>query len=1020
VLVVHGIWSGSRLYLWAEDGGRRPAASAAGRHPFACPPASLRAALQEAGLEGEASEAWLRLLLPTRASWPLPSPEALPRWKAGRGRTRLRAWRVPALAMPPAAAQALLLSLPAEPPRGLAAGATLRFLAEASKLALELVVRGRLVPVLEREEAGYAGRWRPCPGPADVRRLRLLAEAMPPACRAEVAGPNGESEGRPASRVLEELVDAVGDAAARSALADHPLLGSGPRSRPASVAEAWLRSLRGPDARVPGDPRRLADLDRALDAWRRAAEPASLGLRLCLRLAPPNDPERHGPSWRVELLLQAPDDPSLLVSADEVWRSRGRLAGLGGAEGQPQERLLAELGRASRLWPGLERALDAPRPVELRLDTDQAYAFLRDAAPLLAQAGFGVLLPAWWRAREGRLGLRLRTAKARPGEAPAVPGRLGSEALTDYRWELALGDHPLSAEELRELAGLKVPLVQVRGRWVEMRPDQVRAALAFLERQRDGGDAPTAAEVLRAGLGLDAERGGLPVVGAETEGWIGELLSGGPERRLEAVPTPAGFQGRLRPYQERGLAWLSFLGRLGLGACLADDMGLGKTVQLLALLAAERADGGSPGPTLLVCPMSVVGNWQREAARFAPGLRVHVHHGGQRAAGEALAEAVAGCDLVITTYALVARDQEGLAALPWHRVVLDEAQNVKNSAARQTQAVRALRAGQRVTLTGTPVENRLSELWSIMEFLNPGLLGPASDFRRQIAVPVERYHDESKAALLRRVTGPFVLRRLKTDRAVIADLPDKVEMRVFCNITREQATLYQAVLDDMLARIDGTEGIERRGLVLATMMKLKQVLNHPVQLLHDGTRLEARSGKLARLGELLEEVLAEGDRALVFTQFAEMGGLLQVHLEERFGREALFLHGGTAKRARDEMVERFQSAAGPPVFVLSLKAGGTGLNLTAASHVIHFDRWWNPAVEDQATDRAFRIGQRRGVQVRKLVCVGTLEERIDRMIEEKRQLAERIVGTGESWLTELSTAELREVVSLSADAVAEG
>jgi non-specific serine/threonine protein kinase len=377
-------------------------------------------------------------------------------------------------------------------------------------------------------------------------------------------------------------------------------------------------------------------------------------------------------------------------------------------------------------------------------------------------------------------------------------------------------------------------------------------------------------------------------------------------------------------------------------------------------------------------------------------------------------------DLVVTTYGLAVRDQEALTAIDWGRVVLDEAQNVKNSAARQAQAVRALRAPQRVALTGTPVEKRLGELWSIMQFLNPGLLGSASDFRRRFSVPVERYRDEPAAKLLKRLTEPFVLRRLKTDRGIIADLPEKVEMKVFCNITREQASLYQAVLDDMLEKIESAaEDIERRGLVLATMMQLKQVLNHPLQLLRDGSRMEGRSGKLARLEEILEEAMAEGDRALLFTQFAEMGELLRGHLRHRLGREVPFLHGGTPKRARDEMVAWFQSPAGPPLLILSLKAGGTGLNLTAANHVIHYDRWWNPAVEDQATDRAFRIGQRRDVQVRKLVCVGTLEERIDEMIEEKRELAERIVGTGEGWLTELSTARLRELVALSADAVAE-
>ncbi|MBI2238515.1 MAG: DEAD/DEAH box helicase, partial [Actinobacteria bacterium] len=693
-----------------------------------------------------------------------------------------------------------------------------------------------------------------------------------------------------------------------------------------------------------------------------------------------------------------------------------------GALDHPQERLLADLGHASRLYPALDGALDVPRPVELATDAAGAQAFLREAAPLLEQAGFGVLVPSWWRSGGARIGVRLKVRSHSGGAPTSASGLLGLEGLCEYRYDVALGDETLSATELRELARLKVPLVRVRGQWVELRTEDVRAALELMQGNGNWQGEMTAADVLRVGLGLAPSPAGLPVVGVEASGWLSELLVA--DRRLEAAAAPEGFRGILRPYQERGLAWLAFLDGLGLGACLADDMGLGKTVQLLALLLAERngprGHRARPRPTLLVCPMSVVGNWQREAERFAPSLGVHVHHGADRHLGQALAKAVRGADLVVTTYGLAARDREAIGAVEWGRIVLDEAQNIKNPSAGQTQAVRRLEAPRRVALTGTPVENRLSELWSIMEFLNPGLLGPARSFRERFAVPIERFRHEEATALLKRITGPFILRRLKTDRQIISDLPEKVEMKVFCNLTREQATLYQAVVDDMLARIEESEGIERRGLVLATMMKLKQACNHPAHLLADGSRLDGRSGKLARLEEILEEVLAEGDRALCFTQFAEMGHLLQARLRDQLGGEVPFLHGGVPKRARDDMVARFQDDRGPPVMLLSLKAGGVGLNLTAANHVIHFDRWWNPAVEDQATDRAFRIGQRRNVQVRKFVCVGTLEERIDRMIEEKRDLAGRIVGTGEVWLTELSTAELRELVALSADAVAEG
>jgi non-specific serine/threonine protein kinase len=1003
--VLHGTWStASRLCVWGEDDAPGHAGAGGRAHPFALDGGAL-ARLGWRGAEPSA----LTLLLPSRTSGPLPSPELGRPARPSRAAPRLRPWTAPALALAPDAALDVLLALPER------AGASLRFLAEAAKLALELVARGRVLPALE---PGNVARWRVRPDPEDARRLRLLAAAMPPACRAEAPGTGT------AAALVDDLVAAVADAAARRGAAfDLPSRAPGAR---VPAAEAWLRALAAPDPAVAGDAIELASLRRRLETWRQpAAAAAADGLRLCFRVVPPDAPGPRRP-WRVEFLLQARDDPSLLVPAAEVWRTRGRLVAFERSVERPQERLLGELGRACRLCPPLEAALATARPVELPLDTTGAHRFLRQHATVLSHSGFGVLVPPWWRERQARLGLRLRArpATAAPAgvasPAAATPGKVGLEALCEYEWEVALGDTVLRAEELRELARLKVPLVQVRGRWVELRPEELASALALLDQPAEERRM-TLAELLRAAAGLDApEDGRPPIVAVEGEGWVGDVLNGAADARMAATATPDGFHGDLRPYQERGLAWLRFLGTLGLGACLADDMGLGKTVQLLALLVAERAGGARPAPTLLVCPMSVAGNWQREAARFAPELRVHVHHGHDRPTGDELAEAVRDRDLVVTTYGLAVRDQEALTAIDWGRVVLDEAQNVKNSAARQAQAVRALRAPQRVALTGTPVENRLGELWSIMQFLNPGLLGSASDFRRRFSVPVERYRDEPAAKLLKRLTEPFVLRRLKTDRGIIADLPEKVEMKVFCNITREQASLYQAVLDDMLEKIESAaEDIERRGLVLATMMQLKQVLNHPLQLLRDGSRMEGRSGKLARLEEILEEAMAEGDRALLFTQFAEMGELLRGHLRHRLGREVPFLHGGTPKRARDEMVAWFQSPAGPPLLILSLKAGGTGLNLTAANHVIHYDRWWNPAVEDQATDRAFRIGQRRDVQVRKLVCVGTLEERIDEMIEEKRELAERIVGTGEGWLTELSTARLRELVALSADAVAE-
>jgi non-specific serine/threonine protein kinase len=1020
MIALHAVWiPGSDLRLWAENGagpltlprrrGRRPARPPLRAHPFALSADDLASMLVSAG-KWRAGE--MPLLLPSHADGPAASPELLLEDAAPvPPATSLARWKVGAVEIDRAVAGDLLLDLDASR-EGVRVGASLVAFATLARRALGAVARGRVVPALIREDGAWVARWRPHPG--ETEPLAHFAQAMPPACRAEAtAGEQGHDPHAIVRHAFETLVDAFAREGAASARGTRAL-------RRTSGASAWTAALRSTDAAAHptvGDPARLA---AALDLWRASADGVDDGaFRTCFRLAPPPDEDPGAEPWRLSILVQATDDPTLVVPAEEIWSARGStLRVLSRVIEAPQERLLGDLGRAVRLYPELDAALRTARPSGIDLGADGAHTFLRDSAPLLVQAGFGVVAPSWWGRPASVLGLRLRV---RPkAQADAGSGLMGADAVLAYDWEVALGGETLTLDELRRLAAMKVPLVRARGRWVELDEERIRTALEFLEREADGGEMAVL-DALRVGVGLDVPDAGLPVVDVVGEGWAEGLLAAR-DRALRPMRTPKGFRGSLRPYQRRGLAWLSFLGSLGLGACLADDMGLGKTVQLLALLVAERAEAGgaSPRPTLLVCPMSLVGNWQREAARFAPTLRVHVHHGAGRLAGDELLEAVASADLVLTTFAICARDAEALASVGWWRVVVDEAQNVKNAATRQARAVRALPAGRRVAMTGTPVENRLTELWSIMEFLNPGLLGSERGFRARFAVPIESYGDENAAGLLRRLTRPFLLRRVKTDRTIIRDLPDKLDMKVFCNLTREQASLYQAVVDDMLRRLEEKEGIERRGLILATLTRLKQVCNHPAQFAGDGSALEGRSGKLARLEEILEEVLAEGEKALVFTQFAEMGGMLRTHLQHRLGREVLLLHGGVARGARDEMVARFQAEGGPPAFVLSLKAGGTGLNLTAASHVVHFDRWWNPAVEDQATDRAFRIGQRRDVQVRKLVAVGTLEERIDELIERKKALAERIVGTGEGWLTELSTEDLRKIVALSSDAVAEG
>ncbi|MBI3980080.1 MAG: helicase [Chloroflexi bacterium] len=1519
MLVLHGSWVPAqgevvaRFVVWGENtqtdrprGRRRTRAPAVAQpHPFAATVGQLQAvvaALPEGGGVPELEPRTLVARLPSAGGLPLPSPELAVDGAAGGEPPVLSPWTVEALACPPAVAPTLLPALTDEAlPPGASLGDDLRYWVIAARFALGLLYRQRLLPAIENAGDVYVARWRPLfDEDADAERLGALVRSMPPVCRALSWADGGRTP--PPRELLTGFLAAAVDAAARAAgqaLSSPPKGKGGRRTKAAgSLGDAWLEALRG-DPLVRASE---AELTRFFDQYRTWAEPSDgrgAGpdtFRVCFRLDPPDAvppdagivaPSAHARDWRLQYLLQATDDPSLLVPASEVWRQRGATGRfLNRKFDEPQERLLAGLGRASQLFPPIEASLRTARPEASALTAAEALGFLREASLLLKASGFGVLVPGL----EAKLSVRARlTGKS---EKAAGPATFSWQNLVNFDWQLSLGGEPLSRAEFEALARLKQPLVQIRGRWVELHPDQIEQALKLF--QQTGTVGLSIPEAIKLALAPNGDLG-LPIAEVVTEGWIDDLireLRGGGRR--ERVAEPPGFVGQLRAYQKVGVSWMASLRRYGLGACLADDMGLGKclspdapvfvngtimraediwtrfaasaisdgegewalptarlvtnalaeddgshravpapisrlyrqqirerlrrvtlddgsevlitrrhkllgpagwtntiqpgdfvcvpsrlvwdgrpvdpdlvtllawqiaegnelpsgelvitqsdtrvlervrecalafgarlglrlnnprvycgqalragylrinsvayrhylegigypwgsrsagkripdavvagddetvrrflreffsaegsvsksmrlvglttaspwlirqlstmlrrfgvwlrisarqkcaangarvrrtyylgliggpslrrfsqevgfsnpdkqrdleetcrvhcntntegvpasdllidayratrlpmrhfgagsvyftgtqqpsreravtvvesldrmlsdeawaayssrlrskwtrpvsaaygaieegylrdirdslatrvareafyarvtaveevdyegwvydfevadhhnfvaggmfchnTIQVIALLLDQGRDrpaaSGSPDPrppTLLICPTSVVGNWQRELARFAPSLRVLVHHGVGRVKEDLAAEA-ARYDVVISTYALLHRDEAELAGVEWGNVILDEAQNVKNASTKAAQAARRLRAGWRAALTGTPVENRLSDLWSIFQFLNPGYLGSAEAFRKHFAIPIERVGDTTATTRLKSLVAPFILRRVKTDRSIIADLPEKNEMKVFCTLSREQATLYEAVVQDSIRQIEESEGVQRRGLILATLTKLKQVCDHPALFLHDRSELAGRSGKLARLGEMLEEVVTVGDRALIFTQYSEMGKLLKEHLGNTLGRDVLFLHGGTPAAERDRLVARFQAEGrGPQLFILSIKAGGTGLNLTRANHVFHFDRWWNPAVENQATDRAFRIGQRRDVQVHKFICAGTFEETIDQLIERKVGLAAAIVGAGESWITEMSTADLRDLFALRRDAVRE-
>ena len=613
-----------------------------------------------------------------------------------------------------------------------------------------------------------------------------------------------------------------------------------------------------------------------------------------------------------------------------------------------------------------------------------------------------------------------------------VGNTLSAQALLDFRTQLTLEGAPLTEEEIAALTASGEGLAMVRGQWVEVDGAKLRQALEQWRRveAEAGEDGLSFIEGMRLLAGADRDLSGQDLM-LEERGWayveagdrLRELLTGLRDpARLEAVQAATGLKTTLRPYQQAGLNWLWFLSELGLGACLADDMGLGKTVQVIALLLAQQGRAGKKPPSLLVLPASLLSNWKSELERFAPSLRtvcLHPSEMERRELEDIAADpqrGLAGVDAVLTTYGMLQR-QEWLGKPTWNLIVLDEAQAIKNPATRQTRAVKTLSGRARIALTGTPVENRLSDLWSLFDFICPGLLGSATRFKRFVASLESGEHPSY--APLRTLVRPYILRRLKTDRSVIADLPEKVEMAAWCGLSKFQARVYGQAVKELAETLkEQREGIGRRGLILSSLMRFKQICNHPDQALGDGDFAEERSGKFGRLRELVEEIAARQEKVLIFTQFREMTAPLSLFLARVFGRSGLVLHGGTPVSERKKLVDRFQHEDGPPFFVLSLKAGGTGLNLTAASHVIHFDRWWNPAVENQATDRAFRIGQRKNVVVHKFVCKGTVEEKIDALIAAKADLANELLEGAETLLTEMDDEALLSLVALDLEKAA--
>jgi hypothetical protein len=863
-------------------------------------------------------------------------------------------------------------------------GSSVTWLGRVAVWSVRLVANGSIVPTLRTRRRGkqqpegaealteVSVRW----APALLRASELdeLAAAMP--------GPVTALERTDARQLTSTVVGAIAHAIASQAAGMLTLPAPPPDPRdPVSIAESVLTRLDGSPFEAPT--RAATEIARRLERWSNPVTTPS-DARLVVQLDPPDSDG----AWF--LSVSGPDPDGQLVPLEVAL-----------IESRPKRHLADQLARLERIMPVLKRPGGARRG-QVVLSQDEAWELMTETGPAAAEAGFEVRAPALSR-KKPTPALRLETVAADPSV-------VGAHQLAQVRWSAVFDDVELTAAEIAELASEARPLVRSHGRWVELdRVDLAEAAAALAERASQ--TRLTGAEVLRFAIGLDDSplAGGVSISGS---GWAADLLERASQISTEPITTPPGFEGELRAYQGEAVAWLGFLDAVELGGCLALDMGLGKTPTMLAHLARTAGNG----PALVIAPPAVVGNWAAEAARFTPGLRVVVHHGASRASASELAAEVDGADLVITTYGTAVRDVEALAELEWDRVVLDEAQAIKNPANDTAQQLRRIPARIRVALTGTPIENGLGDLWAILDFTNPGLLGPRNAFIAQLSAAKDGSRHSGESAL-RALNGILVFRRTKSEPVVAAELPERIDQLDHCTMTPEQIGLYQAVLDGLVAEQDDSVGQEpRKGAILAAITALKQICNHPSAYQADDRPLAARSGKLTRLEEIVDSVFAAGERVLIFTHFASWGQRLAAHLTQVTGVPIACYHGGLARGARDRIVEEFQQGEGPGALVLSLKAGGTGLNLTAASHVVLYDRWWNPAVEDQARDRAWRIGQTRTVVSHRLVCPGTVDERVEEVVAGKRHIADLVLPRSSS-LADLDAEQLRSALGLRTDSL---
>jgi superfamily II DNA or RNA helicase len=886
-------------------------------------------------------------------------------------------------------------------------GDSLRYLFHLMRFSLDLVKRGRFKPVITRSGRRYAAQFEPVLTSEEKEWLIGYSDQIPPLCRYVFPRKTaGEVVCSPYTRVYASLVSIVQAIIAKALKENSSPIKTSEQVLEWETDELTLMNLLTGKITASGNGLRKEFAEEIRSWLSYTGRDQRFGRFFpCISMQEPSGGAEE--PWIFRYHLRSEADPSLIIPAETIWEMKERNDGILPPSSYLKKELLSGLGKAGASSRLIRDGLAGSKPCTFECTLSEAAQFLTTDARILTDKGIDLILPLWWTANRPAPGIEL--SAMREGSETGS-GLLGIAEMVRFDYRISLGGETVPHEEFKKAVALKMPFVRAGGKWISCDcPGMSRIIQNFQSRFLKR--KPNAGDLIRISRTARCEEDVRITVVPEDE-WAADLLSlAGDSGLSREIRVPPSFAGTLRPYQEEGYRFLVLCAERRFGACLADDMGLGKTPQALAWLLKIREEARIT-PVLVICPMSVVGNWEHEVRRFAPTIRYYIHHGSCRRRGKIFSGIIREYDLVITTYHLIARDIDEFTTITWSAIILDEAQNIKNPHANQTKAVKKLRSERRVALTGTPVENRLVELWSIMDFLNPGYLGGQKVFTDRYSALVEHAYDETATAELRRLISPFLLRRMKTDKTLIPDLPEKMEYKVYCSLTYEQVTLYQAVVDELAEKIDMVSGIARKGLILSGITRLKQICNHPGLIAKDASMRAERSGKVVRIIEMLEEVIDEEESALVFSQYAIFAEEMAEICRKHFSCPVLLLTGSTRREERDRLITEFQSGNTPSIFVISLKAGGTGLNLTAATHVFHIDRWWNPAVEDQATDRAFRIGQSKKVQVHLMISAGTIEEKIDEMNEKKRALAEEILARGDEFFTALSPDELIGIVSL--------